>query len=133
MYRCNDQCIDVTMYRKPCIDVTQFCNDLCIGHIISLWYAIHLSRYGARRYMPNLLVLLYHYYLNKKLVNRVLGKRPWPYETEISVRKKIDFFDLNHGTEISVWKNFFFQKFNFSVPLRLLKLRKLIISIPGLA
>jgi len=25
------RCIDVVMYRKPCIDVTQFCNDLCIA------------------------------------------------------------------------------------------------------
>jgi len=24
------------MYRKPCIDVTQFCNDLCIGHNVAL-------------------------------------------------------------------------------------------------
>jgi hypothetical protein len=32
MYRCND----VAMYRKPCIDVTQFCNDLCIGHNVAM-------------------------------------------------------------------------------------------------
>jgi hypothetical protein len=24
------------MYRKPCIDVTQFCNDLCIGHNVAM-------------------------------------------------------------------------------------------------
>jgi hypothetical protein len=24
------------MYRKPCIDVTQFCNDLCIGHNVTM-------------------------------------------------------------------------------------------------
>ncbi len=24
------------MYRKPCIDVTQFCNDLCIGHDVAM-------------------------------------------------------------------------------------------------
>jgi len=27
--------IDVTMYRKPCIDVAQFCNDLCIGQNVA--------------------------------------------------------------------------------------------------
>jgi len=32
MSRCND----VAMYRKPCIDVTQFCNDLCIGHNVAM-------------------------------------------------------------------------------------------------
>ena len=36
MYRCRDQCIDVAMYRKPCIDVTQFCNDLCIGSNVAM-------------------------------------------------------------------------------------------------
>jgi hypothetical protein len=36
MYRCIDQCIDVAMYRKPCIDVIQFCNDLCIGHNVAM-------------------------------------------------------------------------------------------------
>jgi hypothetical protein len=30
------QCNDVAMYRKPCIDVTQFCNDLCIGHNVAM-------------------------------------------------------------------------------------------------
>ncbi len=24
------------MYRKPCIDVTQFCNDLCIGQNVAI-------------------------------------------------------------------------------------------------
>ncbi len=40
MYRCIDvamyRCRDVAMYRKPCIDVTQFCNDLCIGHNVAM-------------------------------------------------------------------------------------------------
>ncbi len=30
------RCIDVAMYRKPCIDVTEFCNDLCIGHNVAM-------------------------------------------------------------------------------------------------
>jgi hypothetical protein len=30
------QCNDVAMYRKPCIDVTEFCNDLCIGHNVAM-------------------------------------------------------------------------------------------------
>ncbi len=32
MSRCND----IAMYRKPCIDVTEFCNDLCIGHNVAM-------------------------------------------------------------------------------------------------
>ncbi len=30
------RCIDVAMYRKPCIDVAQFCNDLCIGQNVAM-------------------------------------------------------------------------------------------------
>jgi hypothetical protein len=48
------------MYRIPCIDITQFCNDLCIGQNVAMIYAINLLGSVARRYMPNLLVLLYH-------------------------------------------------------------------------
>jgi len=43
------------MYRKPCIDVTQFCTDLCIGHnaamirdtFVALWCSpIHAEPTG---------------------------------------------------------------------------------------
>ncbi len=59
MSRCIDvtmsRCNDVAMHRKPCIDVTQFCNDLCIGHnvamirdtFVALWFSpIHAEPTG---------------------------------------------------------------------------------------
>jgi hypothetical protein len=40
MYRCRDvsmsRCDDVAIFRKPCIDVTEFRNDLCIGHNVAM-------------------------------------------------------------------------------------------------
>ena len=47
------------MYRKPCIDVTQFCNDLCIGHNVAMIRNTFFGLKSDEKNMRNFLLIFY--------------------------------------------------------------------------
>ncbi len=69
-----------SMYRKPCIDVKQFCNNLCIGHnvamirdiFVALWCSpIHAEPTGfAVRRTPGTFVIIILLYMGHQVCNQ---------------------------------------------------------------